>query len=280
MQQHRPENWPARWFPVLLGGVGAVWLLLALVTWLTGAAAARTLLALFTGGALLAGFAWYGVTSWAWRRGRTTPESCRRPVVLLLVAWLLCLGSALASHFSRRSDSTDASETSSVEAAAPSKLFANGPRRFLSELEGFDVLHGTWPVSPNGQLGNGKDRITVNRAPSPKGIGMHPPPHPGHAAIKYRLHREAAVFKAVVAVDDTATFCWTPAVFTVLGDGKELWHSKLIAHNHARSQECRVDVSGVDVLELRVHCLGNNLGVHAVWVEPRVLQHAGTPDES
>src|SRR5262249_35862157 len=190
----------------LVGGIAALWFLLAGLSWLSNAPAARMLLALFTGGVLLAGFAWYGMTSWAWRRGRE-PESWRRPVLLFLVGWLLCLGSAVASSFAPRGGSPEVPTPPSPAAAAPpSKLFPNGPRRFLSDLEGFDVLSGPWPVSPNGQLGNGKDRITVNGVHSAKGIGMHPPAAPDHAAIKYRLEKEAAVFKATVAVDDTAQF--------------------------------------------------------------------------
>jgi hypothetical protein len=32
-----------------------------------------------------------------------------------------------------------------------------------------------------------------------------------------------------------------------------------------------VDITGVDVLELRVHSQGANSGLHAVWLWPRVL---------
>jgi hypothetical protein len=64
----------------------------------------------------------------------------------------------------------------------------------------------------------------------------------------------------------------------VWGDGKKLFESKNIAHNHFRTQECSVDVTGVEVLELQVRAVGHNLGIHAVWVEPRVLQRADTED--
>src|SRR5262249_22779310 len=83
-----------------------------------------------------------------------------------------------------------------------------------------------------------------------------------------------------VAIDDRATFCWTPAIFTIWGDGKKLFESKNIAHNHFRTQDCAVGVSGVDILELRVHAIGHNSGVHAVWVEPRLLQRVDTVDDS
>ena len=85
-----------------------------------------------------------------------------------------------------------------------------------------------------------------------------------YASVKYRLDKQAALFKTTVAINDTATFCWTPAIFSVWGDGKKLFESKNIAHNHLRTQECSVDVTGVDVLELQVRAIGNNSGIHAV----------------
>ncbi len=162
----------------------------------------------------------------------------------------------------------------------PSRLFPNGQVRFLSELPEFDVRPGEWPFK-KGDIGDGKP-IKVGGVPSPHGLGMHPPMatfrNPPYAAVKYRLEKEAELLKATVAVDDSTQWCWSPATFTVLGDGKELWKSGEIAHNHARSQECQVVVKGVDVLELRVQVLNGNKGVHAVWVEPRVLQKFDSPD--
>jgi mono/diheme cytochrome c family protein len=163
-------------------------------------------------------------------------------------------------------------------AAPGARLFSRAPVAYLSDLPEFDVENGEWPFTKNGGLGNGTTRIKVLGQPSPKGLGMHPPAAPAHAAVKYRLGKQAALFKTTVAIDDTATFCWTPAIFTVLGDGKQLFESKQIAHNHLRTQECTVDVSRVDVLELQVRCQGLNTGVHAVWFEPRLLQRADTPD--
>jgi serine/threonine protein kinase len=157
-----------------------------------------------------------------------------------------------------------------------SKVFAHGPCRFLSELPEFDVHKGEWPFR-KGDCGNGKP-IEVSGVRSPNGLGMHPPAAPGRASVKYRLEKEAALLKATVAINDTTTWCWSPATFTVLGDGKELWRSEAIAHNHARSQHFQVLVEGVDVLELRVEVVNGNQGVHAVWVEPRVLQKIDSPD--
>src|SRR5262245_32594246 len=238
------KPWPPGFFLALVSGVGGVWILLVLLFFLTEAAAVRALLALFTGGIFLVGFAWYGLTSWGWRRGWVTPESWRRPATFFLFAWLLCLGSAWASGFSAGGASSTSSSTGGSTPAPPppSKLFPNGPRRFLSDLEAFDVQSGPHPVSFHGELGNGKDRI--NGALSPKGIGMHPPWAPKYASASYRLGMGAAVFKAVVAINDSSNWCWSPATFTVLGDGKALWKSKDLSHTTSRTQECSVDVSG------------------------------------
>jgi len=159
------------------------------------------------------------------------------------------------------------------------RLFKKGPVVYMADLSEFDVQNGEWPFAKDGTLGNNnRDRIRVKGNLSPKGLGMHPPAAPKFASVKYRLGKQAALFKAVVAIDDTANFCWTPATFTVWGDGKQLFESKLIAHNHQRTQDCSVDVNGVDLLELRIGCPGLSQGVHAVWVEPRLLRRSDTPD--
>jgi hypothetical protein len=93
------------------------------------------------------------------------------------------------------------------------------------------------------------------------------------------FEKEAELFKATVAINDTTKWCWSPATFIVLGDGKELWRSKWISHNHAQKDDCQVLVKGVDVLELRVKVENGNEGVHAVWVEPRVLRKIDSPDD-
>ena len=156
-------------------------------------------------------------------------------------------------------------------------LFAKGPRVFLADMEEFGVQAGPWPFS-KGQINDGR-AIRVNGVLSPHGLCMHPPWAPGFASVRYRLGKQAAVFKATVAINETSNWCWSPATFTVLGDGRPLWQSAWIAHNHTHSQPCSVNVSGVDVLELRVQVVNGSDGVHAVWVEPRLLQKADTADE-
>jgi hypothetical protein len=155
--------------------------------------------------------------------------------------------------------------------APPPRLFEKGPRVYLADMTERDVKSGPWPFTKNGTVGDGRTPIRVNDVPSPHGLGMHPPNSPGHAAVKYRLHGQAAVFEAAVAIDDGGNQIRNPAVFEVFGDGKLLWQSAPLA-SPRQPQECRAEVTGVDVLELRVRAGGSYWGLHAVWVEPRLLQ--------
>jgi hypothetical protein len=157
------------------------------------------------------------------------------------------------------------------------KLFEFGARDYLSDLEQFDVKPGPWPIARNGKIGYEAREIAVNGHPSPKGMGMHPPEGPGFASVKFRLDKKAAVFKAEGAVNDTPIAVVGLAVFEVLGDGKSLWRSAPVGKGE-KPQECRIDVSGIDVIELRTRAEGTNYGVNAVWIEPRLLQNPDTPD--
>jgi hypothetical protein len=158
----------------------------------------------------------------------------------------------------------------------PANLFETRPREFLSDLQEFDVKAGPWGFAKNGNVGVIGHRIKVQGVASPKGLGMFPPER-NYAAVKYRLGRKAARFKAAAAVSDEVEAQHSAPVFEVLGDGRSLWRSAPV-RGPRQPQECNLNVSGVDVLELRVHCDGSNFGVHAVWFEPRLLQKADTPD--
>jgi hypothetical protein len=158
------------------------------------------------------------------------------------------------------------------------KLFARGPREYLSDLKEFAVKNGPWPFKKTGDVGDGLRKIQVNGVVSPHGLGMHPPDAPGLASASYRLGKQAAVFKAAVALNDTAGLPFSSAVFEVYGDSQRLWQSAPVGAARQPPQECRVDVSEVDVLELRVWSQGGHINMHAVWLEPRLLHKSDTPD--
>src|SRR5262249_62099473 len=87
----------------------------------------------------------------------------------------------------------------------------------------------------------------------------------------YRLDKTAAVFRAAVAFDDgNDGRVSTPTHFEVYGDGKLLWKSKAFTTRH-QVEECFVDVSGVDVLELRVASTGSPWAAHSVWLDPVLI---------
>src|SRR5262249_16566420 len=102
-------------------------------------------------------------------------------------------------------------------------------------------------------------------------------PDSADAVVKFRLYGEAARFKAKAAINDTAGRIASSAIFEVLGNGNPLWTSGPL-DRAGRSRDCSIDVTGVDVLELRVRATGPSQELHAVWMEPRVLQTSDTPD--
>jgi alpha-galactosidase len=145
-------------------------------------------------------------------------------------------------------------------------------------LEEFNVKSGLWPFTKHGRLGDADDTIIqINGYKSPKGLSMHPPEQ-DYAAASYRLGKQASLFRAEVALNDSSSPALSAAVFEVWGDGKRLWKSKPI-NQLIYSQRCRVDVSKVDVLELRVSSTGSPVDLHAVWYEPRLLEKANTLDK-
>jgi hypothetical protein len=151
------------------------------------------------------------------------------------------------------------------------QLEGPGPKVYLSAMKEFDVQPGPWPLGKNGQMGDPEGHaITVKGKASPNGLGLHPPSKPDHAHVRYALGRKAAVFRATAAFNDTAEEGLGPVRFLVLGDGKELWRSPILA-GKAQTAECVIDVSKVEVLELRVRGEGGTWGSHAVWVEPRLF---------
>jgi hypothetical protein len=268
------------WFhPLLIRSaavVAGMWAVLAVISLVVQSPTVRVLPALLAGGILLGGTAWYCLMRWAWHAGRLQPAQLRKPIVVCALAWVLCLGSALTSAFARHGENPTPDVASDQPKLPPSKLFPDGPRRFLSDLAEFDAVapEPKWPFS-KGETGG--HVIKVGGVKSPHGLGMHPG-WGKFSSVKYKLGMEAALFRAKSAINDSTDWCWSPATFTVWGDGQELWRSREHGHTQVRSQECEVIVKDVNILELRVEVLNGNQGVHAVWFEPRILRTFDSPD--
>jgi serine/threonine protein kinase len=160
---------------------------------------------------------------------------------------------------------------------------------YLSDMEEFEVQvidgpPGVPRFAKKGNLGFGGGeayhygRISVNGQASPNGLSMNPYEN-ASGSVKYRLGKTAHAFLALVALDDSAGGAGlppgvgpipTPLTFKVLGDGELLWQSQPV-NIRGTVQECSVNVTGVDVLELRIDCPGSGANAYAVWLEPRVL---------
>jgi hypothetical protein len=146
-----------------------------------------------------------------------------------------------------------------------------GNWQYLADMAEFDVKEGPWKFAKDGTTGNPEDRspIKVGGFASPKGLGMHPNQET-YAAAKYRLDRKALRFKAAGGVNDSSVVLFGPLVFEVWGDGRRLWQSERLTGG-GQFRECLIDVADVEVLELRAVAVQFHSGLHAVWLEPRVL---------
>jgi hypothetical protein len=131
-----------------------------------------------------------------------------------------------------------------------------------------------WGFGNKGFVGNGETRISVNGEESPHGLGVHAPSN-GASRVAYALDGHYSRFLGEGALNDPAAAS-TPLTFQILGDGKKLWTSKPVKVAGI-IQAFDVDVTGVDRLELLVHCPGPNHAAAAVWVEPRLLAPGAAP---
>jgi HEAT repeat protein len=127
---------------------------------------------------------------------------------------------------------------------------------------------GHHSVGKGSITGNPADpAIAFNGKNYPSGLGMHPLSR-SVASVKYDLKGKWGTFTAVAAINDSGAPV-TPLRFTVLGDNRILWQSEPLQQK-GQSQKCRVDVTGVRLLELQVHCPGDWTAAHAVWLDPGV----------
>jgi hypothetical protein len=146
---------------------------------------------------------------------------------------------------------------------------------YLADMSEFGVVSGPWPFTKGG-LGNPTgpqptgDPIKVNGTEALKGLSMHPGDNQTTRAA-FALGGRASELRGTVALNDDPGDAFSPVVFAVVGDGRELWRSVPI--NRARGPESfRVDVRGVQVLELRVTAQGSHFRAHAVWVDPVITK--------
>jgi serine/threonine-protein kinase len=142
--------------------------------------------------------------------------------------------------------------------------------KYLSSLPEQEVRVGYGSFGKKGALGYDGKKIVVDGNASPNGLSMHAIPKSA-SHVAYLLNKQFSTFKAAAALNDDAQGSASPLVFKVLADGKTLWQSTPI-QKFKQPQECELDITGAEKLELAVECSGENGNGHAVWVEPRVIK--------
>lgn len=117
---------------------------------------------------------------------------------------------------------------------------------------------------------NGPELIYLSNRPSPNGLFTHPATK-DPAIISYQIGAlRRSVFRATVGVADNRRYdAATGLKFVVFGDGKKLYTSEP-TQRWGATQECEVQVRGVNELVLRVECDGPYDFAYAVWCEPRL----------
>ena len=103
--------------------------------------------------------------------------------------------------------------------------------------------------------------LSVGRRRYAEGLGTH-----ANSDIHYQMPRGAREFSFSIGVDDEVAGKSPGVIFSVLGDGKELWGSPVIYGYERNQTTYTVDVRDVKTLQLRVH--GSNGLDHADWINP------------
>jgi S1-C subfamily serine protease len=152
-------------------------------------------------------------------------------------------------------------------------LAAKGANVFLSDMREYAWKPGyhNWIVG-KGINGNAADQkpIRVNGTHYQKGLGMHPP-NEGFTRICYALGKRASTLQGAIGLSEDDPTPPRPIRFVIMGDGKVLWRSESVRAWKVK-QDFSVDVSSVDVLELRVYAEnGSAIGSHAAWLDPFVM---------
>jgi predicted Zn finger-like uncharacterized protein len=158
---------------------------------------------------------------------------------------------------------------------ADPKLAPAGKAVFLSDLAEFGAkgFPAYWAFGKNGKVGltlKPEAKVVVNGKNWEKGLGTIPE-NGTYARVCYSLGGRASTLEGAVALsEDEKDRPRSATRWLVLGDGKVLWRSQAIAE-FGVTEDFKIDVANVNVLELRAYTEGPNHGCHAVWLDPRVM---------
>ena len=140
---------------------------------------------------------------------------------------------------------------------------------YLDDLPEQDVSIGFGSLGKQGATGFSDSSlpqtVVFQGVPIKHALSMHPPER-GTSKVSFVIDRKFRKFTAVVGIIDKA-HQKSAVTFEARGDGRLLWISRPI-RGAGESQECTVAVQNFKVLELQVHCDGENNDAWAVWMNP------------
>ncbi len=143
---------------------------------------------------------------------------------------------------------------------------------------GIEVTHGL-SMAPKDNLTKSSRSLASN--------ATRKSPSPSHVVYdlgkRYHTFRTTAAINFPTAEDGLerakkeAWKGWpeSPIKFRVFGDGKLLWESRGM-QKHGESQECEVNIEGVEQLRMEVSCAGSARFTWSFWAYPRVTFKAKT----
>ncbi len=204
----------------------------------------------------------------------------------VIVLFMMCGGGvslvgfvAMKSPTKAKTRRSDSNRIGSVDNSQPIPWEDRKLRKvYLSTLKELGSKVGYGKFENDGRLGYGldvewrNDPIKARGQRYHRGISMHPP-RKGASWVAYKLDKKYKVFRGTVAIADDPRNRppQGDVFFEVLGDRKIIWRSPKITETR-HTESCRLNVSDVDVLMLRVYCPGNNTYARAVWLDPYLLK--------
>jgi hypothetical protein len=103
------------------------------------------------------------------------------------------------------------------------------------------------------------NKLSINRRRYEYGLGTH-----ANSIVKYQLPDSAMEFSFIAGLDDEVGIA--DVQFSVLGDDKLLWESKVFAGSTRDAEIKTLDVRGIKILTLKVAALKDVKWDHADWV--------------
>lgn len=151
------------------------------------------------------------------------------------------------------------------------------PPRYLSDIAETKSAVGAGSFGKNGDLGyqppSRDSRILFAGMHLQKGLSMHGAAGKQafasyHLGGKYTMLHTAAAISDSVRDPNNKGISASPMIFTVVGDGKELWKSGPI-QQIGEAAACSIRIAGINRLELCVFCVNQGYA-HAIWIDPYV----------